>query len=574
MTRYKLTRQTSRARKPGNRGGAGIKGDGVNLGGVDLGTADQCRTGIEGNGVTFSAQLGNSHDLRGEGIEGDDVTSSAQARKAAAFAAFVCFFATLPIYSPNIVAINAAGVPEVTTWFAQGVLGFSLLSVVLTAVPGKQSHTARHGSPLFFVSYFLGMAGYIALVALGADVSSPMVNALGLTCSFFAGLPLAALCANWAAVFFDKSLMHLTLTCGLGIAVAATANFGVSALPVPLSYLLHGVMLAVGTFAPLALKKPEAASQQAEAELSPSRAHAKAFISVMGTPLLGIALSSFVIGIAPTTVLDGLVDTQVLGSIAAGAIVAGACGIASRGHIPAAAFAQRLLIPIAAALVMALCMFPGASADAQIVAAYTLFSIVGAIALAMGSGISNAREFPRELVFSTIIGTYCLTAVLGLALGGQLSDTSIYHSGIVMALTAAYGVFTVTSACIYAQHHSSGTMSDEDLLSLSGDDDTAGAAGVTQGGAADSARTGETAGSPAGTLPVEARVTMLAERFALTPRETEIVQILARGHGCSYVAETLLISKSTVYTHVRNVYRKLDVSCHDELIARIYEQGN
>ena len=220
---------------------------------------------------------------------------------------------------------------------------------------------------------------------------------------------------------------------------------------------------------------------------------------------------------------------------------------------------------------MALCMFPGASSDAQIVAAYTLFSIVGAIALAMGSGISNAREFPRDLVFSTIIGTYCLTAVLGLALGGQLSDTSIYHSGIVMALTAAYGVFTVANACLHAQRGSSNDMSDEDLLSLSGDDGTA---GVSQGGTADSAHAGETADNPASTLPVEARVALLAERFALTPRETEIVQILARGHGCSFVAETLLISKSTVYTHVRNVYRKLDVSCHDELIARIYEQGN
>ena len=543
--------------------------DGCDLDGR-LDKTGQCRTGTEGDGVAFSAQFDNGHGLLGAGIEGDNVTSSVQARKVAAYAAFVCFFATLPIYSPNIVAINAAGVPEVTSWFAQGVLGFSLLSVVLTFVPGGQLHTARHGSPLFFAFYFMGVAGYIALVALSADVSSPMVNALGLVCSLFAGLPLAALCANWAAVFFGENLMHLTLTCGLGIATAAALNLGVSALPIPLSYLLPTTMLAVGTFAPLALKKVEATSPQADAELLPNRAHAKAFLSVMGTPLLGIALSSFVIGIAPTTVLNGLVATQVLGSIAAGVIVAIACGVARHGHIPAAAFAQRLLIPIAAALVMALCMFPGASSDAQIVAAYTLFSIVGAIALAMGSGISNAREFPRDLVFSTIIGTYCLTAILGLALGGQLSDTSIYHSGIVMALTAAYGVFTVANACLHAQRGSSNDMSDEDLLSLSGDD----TAGVAQGGASDSAHADEAPDSPASALPVETRVALLADRFALTPRETEIVQILARGHGCSYVAETLLISKSTVYTHVRNVYRKLDVSCHDELIARIYEQGN
>ena len=140
-----------------------------------------------------------------------------------------------------------------------------------------------------------------------------------------------------------------------------------------------------------------------------------------------------------------------------------------------------------------------------------------------------------------------------------------------MALTAVYGVFTVAKACLHAQRRSSGTISDEDLLSLSCDDD---ATGIAQGEALDSAHADGPADSPASALPVEARVTLLAERFALTPRETEIVQILARGHGCSFVAETLLISKSTVYTHVRNVYRKLDVSCHDELIARIYEQGN
>lgn len=560
-----------RARKSGDRGGAGIKGDGGNLDGARPGKTGRSGVGIKEDGVNLGKVGLNTANQYGTGIKEDGVSSSAQVRKVTAFAAFVCFFATLPIYSPNIVAINAAGIPEVTTWFAQGILGFSLLSVVLTFAPSGQPHTARHGSPLFFASYFMGIAGYIALVALGADVSSPIVNALGLICSFFAGLPLAALCANWAAIFFGESLMHLTLTCGLGIAAAAALNLGVSAMPVPLSYLLHVAMLAVGTFAPLGLKKVEATSPQADAELSPNRAHVKTFFSVMGAPLLGIALSSFVIGIAPTTVLDGLVDTQVLGSIAAGVIVAIACGVASHVHIPTAAFAQRLLIPIAAALVMALCMFPGVSPDAQIIAAYTLFSIVGAIALAMGSGISNAREFPRDLVFSTIIGTYCLTAILGLTVGSQLDDTSVYHSGIVMALTAVYGVFTVANACLHVQRRSSGTISDEDLLGLSCDDD---ATGMAKGRALDSAHADGLADNPASALPVEARVTLLAESFALTPRETEIVQILARGHGCSFVAETLLISKSTVYTHVRNVYRKLDVSCHDELIARIYEQGN
>ena len=45
----------------------------------------------------------------------------------------------------------------------------------------------------------------------------------------------------------------------------------------------------------------------------------------------------------------------------------------------------------------------------------------------------------------------------------------------------------------------------------------------------------------------------------LTHREIEVVQLLAR--GCSYkvVADVLGISAHTVCTHIKNLYRKLDV---------------
>lgn len=45
----------------------------------------------------------------------------------------------------------------------------------------------------------------------------------------------------------------------------------------------------------------------------------------------------------------------------------------------------------------------------------------------------------------------------------------------------------------------------------------------------------------------------------LTPREAEVLQLLAR--GCTYiqVGDRLCMSVHTVESHVKNVYRKLDV---------------
>ena len=46
---------------------------------------------------------------------------------------------------------------------------------------------------------------------------------------------------------------------------------------------------------------------------------------------------------------------------------------------------------------------------------------------------------------------------------------------------------------------------------------------------------------------------------ALTSRETDVLRLLARGCTYSQIAERLGVSLHTVATHVKNMYRKLDV---------------
>lgn len=58
----------------------------------------------------------------------------------------------------------------------------------------------------------------------------------------------------------------------------------------------------------------------------------------------------------------------------------------------------------------------------------------------------------------------------------------------------------------------------------------------------------------------------VAEKGNLTSREREVMTLLAKGRGSNYISETLGVSLSTIYTHTRSIYRKLDVHSREELM--------
>ena len=57
----------------------------------------------------------------------------------------------------------------------------------------------------------------------------------------------------------------------------------------------------------------------------------------------------------------------------------------------------------------------------------------------------------------------------------------------------------------------------------------------------------------------------------LTAREIDVVQLLAK--GCTYgrVAQVLGISEHTVATHIKNLYRKLDVHTAAAAVFRVMQ---
>ncbi|GGX64229.1 response regulator transcription factor [Streptomyces hiroshimensis] len=60
---------------------------------------------------------------------------------------------------------------------------------------------------------------------------------------------------------------------------------------------------------------------------------------------------------------------------------------------------------------------------------------------------------------------------------------------------------------------------------------------------------------------------------ALTPREAEVMLLLAQGRSNAEIAEKLSISNTTVRSHVHHVLRKLDAGTRARAVAIAYETG-
>lgn len=62
-------------------------------------------------------------------------------------------------------------------------------------------------------------------------------------------------------------------------------------------------------------------------------------------------------------------------------------------------------------------------------------------------------------------------------------------------------------------------------------------------------------------------------RVQLSPREQEIVRMVAHGHPNKVIADVLNISAWTVCTHLRRIFAKLGVSSRAAMVAQLLELG-
>ena len=91
---------------------------------------------------------------------------------------------------------------------------------------------------------------------------------------------------------------------------------------------------------------------------------------------------------------------------------------------------------------------------------------------------------------------------------------------------------------------------------------------------------GESLIEPAVVSRVLNRLTELSQRsaqgpdhLALSEREIEVLELMAKGAANKQIAGDLSITESTVKTHVANIFQKLDVSRRTEAVTKAMSQG-
>lgn len=61
-------------------------------------------------------------------------------------------------------------------------------------------------------------------------------------------------------------------------------------------------------------------------------------------------------------------------------------------------------------------------------------------------------------------------------------------------------------------------------------------------------------------MPSTSRIESAPKGVRLTPKEIEVLSLIAQGHSSKDAAELLVVSKRTVDFHLANIYDKLDVN--------------
>lgn len=64
-------------------------------------------------------------------------------------------------------------------------------------------------------------------------------------------------------------------------------------------------------------------------------------------------------------------------------------------------------------------------------------------------------------------------------------------------------------------------------------------------------------------------ITKIAQKYSLTEREIDVLQLLAKGNSVKGIAEKLVVSENTVKFHRSNIYQKLGISSRQSLIDMI-----
>lgn len=457
----------------------------------------------------------------------------------------VAFFATMPIYSPNIVPLfSTLTDSDLTGAFVWPfMIAVAVVSFILSILPHSvlKSAFASYAPAFVVVAYpfvtalfYMMMLGFVPSSMTVARLLGAMSGVLFVPCSIILARALSP-CS------LESALVTVCIAAGVSALLNWFATY-LSTIPLAVLYIL-----LLGAITALCLSEPCKCSCDISfpAELCGFfHEIVPRFASVMAPALIGLSMFAFFMGVSRPNITENA-SADVVGMSLAAVTLAPLCLFARRFHHPLQTFFHQMLLPLLAVMVLAaFAVFEpltGHVVRALLsIGIYYFFGVAALFAVAFAIAGSSGREFSPSLVLSVIVGCFSLSSMAGIAFGGYLQLPGSQTIFMPVVVVAIYCVFLVAYSIVGFWRNTSPCYDSEE--------DTVDSVEPTS---------------------IAARCESLSEEFALSPRESEIFGYLARGHAASFIAKTLIISESTVYTHTRNIYQKMGIGSREELLCLV-----
>lgn len=494
---------------------------------------------------------------------------SASGPNVARYACFAAFMSTLFIYSPNVMTLFAFDAAEYTGSFAEPCLIATLVSacaLLVAQLAGISKGIERvFSSHVFKITcigaYVACCLLFVTCILMQLPGLAQHLGVVGVVC----GISLMGVSLLWAEAFRDIDLFGAMLAVIGALLLSATLHALSGLCSWRVLFGCEVLLLLTGSLSLLYFLRqlpnsdssehacnalPEEVQQKADSPLALIANKGRAFASVMGIPLVGMAISSLAIGVRPFYIFDNTVSAQVISMFVA--ILFAIPLICLRKKQPLYVFVYQVYLPALIALATALSMVlkTGILAEIACLILCAAFTLATVIAIAASAAVSNAGEFPRALVFATLVAVYSGFGISGIRIGACSSALYDNSQAFLSLLAVLYTCGMLVFSCNKLWKSTTSNMREDGIAAIN--DDPAAIAEPHES--------------------FDERLERISKESGLSARETQIMSYVGKGHTSVYVAKTLLISDSTVYTHVRNIYRKLGITSREELIQLLNDK--
>ena len=479
------------------------------------------------------------------------------------------FLFSLPLYPPNARYILGSGASApFTTAFLIGAFASVFAMCLGTLVYSARHLTwpgfSRWGVLACAIVYACGVAALWVAVLTGSESA-----VLGAGAGVAIGLSFGAVVGQWIQVF-GHSFRTAVFYGGAAVAVMYTAHYLLSQGPLWLTAAVSVAAAVAGALSAVFLEAPDAGAYPAthraeDLSLASVFAELRSYLSVVGLPIVGLLICCFSLSLYSYSTESGL-STDLVGALLA-AIMAMLVAVLVR-RVPFVVFVESVFLPI----VMAVSLFLGSQAPGSPLFMVGMFTINGPLffvviyALAAMVCAVNSGDFPLPFVFVSMLLGVTVVVLAGFLLSFRITD-SITAGNLLWTFIATFAVICIIRTVLrYYRSIASPDVEGDAAVSPAGESLPESAAGEEAPSPAAPASPGDLAA-----LQAEA-IRAIAAEHALSKRETEVFDLMARGYGSAFIAQTLFISDNTARTHVRNIYRKLGVNSRTELLSLLNER--